>query len=44
VYGCTIEQYVERQTKKIKEKTQKHIERLKAMGGGNISLRKERVK
>jgi hypothetical protein len=32
MYGYTIEQYVERQTKKIKEKTQKHIERLKAKG------------
>lgn len=32
IYGYTIEQYVECQTRKIKEKTQKHIERLKAKG------------
>jgi len=32
MYGYTVEQYVERQTKKIREKTQKHIANLKAKG------------
>ena len=32
MYGYTIEQYVERQTAKIKEKTRKHIERLRTRG------------
>jgi len=32
MYGYTIEQYVERQTAKIKANTQKHIEKLKAKG------------
>jgi hypothetical protein len=32
MYGYTIEQYAERQTAKIKEKKQKHIEKLKANG------------
>ena len=32
MYGYTIEQYVERQTKKIRDKRHKHIENLKAKG------------
>jgi len=32
MYGYTIEQYVERQTKKMKDKRHKHIENLKAKG------------